>query len=209
MEGVLMKTLNVIDDEIEKREIEKFELLTKSINETQSSLSDKEKFQFDSLWSYYCNCLEEIQNRNILKKQIDANLIIQIGTFNRKLLISFSLLVMFSLVGIFGDFEFNKLIYIFSLCICYLIYGKIQLQLNITENNIERKMIEYSVMDIKHNLSLKHIHQPRYQTEYLESCYKLYGGASDVDKAKFEKYKDLHFTYVTNDLLKIVKGYAK
>ncbi len=194
-----------LDEEIERRENEKFKALESQIEDKKKNLNIVEKKEFDRLWSFYCNNLEEIQNRTyqITKIRIEETTLAK--ELRNKIYVFFPIALAIYITNYFLNTETNSLVItIFALAI-YFFYILIKKDIQVSIKNIEEKIHLSAISEIRHTLSLKSMFNIKYEREYIEAYSKLYGGAEEKEKLNYEKYKNLHFTYVSDALIKLTK----
>jgi len=196
-----------INDEIEKREQEKFQSLSTDVQVQIESLNRIEKKEFDKLWSFYTRNLEEIEvKRNLIiktrKEAYDFS-----KTTSKQIKILWIFFVGMYIVEFFL-LEENRFLYyltsvlIFGMC---LLFAKLRFEIQLAQLIGVEKLYENSERELRHNMHLKGIFNIKYEKEYLDASGKLYGGAVEADKENFSKYSELHFTYVSKELLDLVR----
>ena len=133
-----------LDEEIERREKERFEALEKQVEEAQKNFSAKEKKEFDNLWSFYCNNLDEIQNRTNQISRVRAEETILAKDFSKKMYVFFLSALAIYIANYFLSSEKNSMpIEIFALAI-YFVSVKNKSDVQIASKNIEEK-IHFSI----------------------------------------------------------------
>ena len=194
-----------IDEEIEKREKEKFEVLEKQVEDAQNNFNDAEKNEFDNLWKFYCTNLEGIEYREMLITQIRN----EEKTLEKELIKKIYVIVLSAIMICIADYFIStdrnsSTFAIFGLAICF-VYLKIQNDIKVSGKNIEEKIYDNAISEIRHTLSLNSMFNIKYEREYLEAFNKLHGGSTEKEKENYEKYTNLHFTHVSDELIKLTK----
>lgn len=194
-----------IDEEIEKREKEKFEALERRVEEAQKKFNTAEKKEYERLWSFYCNSLEEIANKTCLIKEIKNEETTSTKELSKKNYVIVLSAILIWIADFFIGIEKNSsTIAIFVLAICF-VYLKIRNDIQLSSKNIEEKIHDNAISEIRHTLSLNSMFNIKYEREYIEAFCNLYGGSTEKEKEAYEKYINLHFTHVSDTLIKLTK----
>jgi hypothetical protein len=194
-----------LDEEIERRESEKFKALESQTEEIQKNLNAVEKKEFERLWSFYCNNLEEIQNRTHQITQIRIEEATLEKESKNKIYVLFPIAFAIYITDYFLSIENNFLVTTIFAVLIYFFYILITKEIQVASKNIEVKIHSNVISQIRHSLSLKSMFNIKYEREYIEAYSKLYGGSEENEKQNYEKYKNLHFTYVSDALIKLTK----
>jgi len=194
-----------IDEEIEKREKEKFEVLEKQVEDAQNNFNAAEKKEFERLWSFYCDSLNAIENRQIEITEVKNEKASLTKELNRKnfILLAFTIAINAADYFFINNNDYIPLILLIT--IAYFVYVQIKNDIQVTSKNIEEKIHESAVSSIRHTLSLNSMFSIKYEREYLAAFSKLHGGSTENEKENYEKYKNLHFTHVIDKLIKLTK----
>jgi hypothetical protein len=194
-----------LDAEIELREKERFEALEKQVEEAQKNFSAKEKKEFDSLWSFYCNNLDEIQNRTNQITRVRDEEAILAKDLTKKMYVFFLSAFVIYISNYFFSSDNNSIAIAILAIAIFFVSVKIKNDIQVASKNIEEKLHASAICDLRHTLSLRSMFNIKYEQEYIEACRNLYGGATEKEKKTYEKYKNLHFTYVSDALIKLTK----
>lgn len=194
-----------IDEEIEKRENEKFEVLEKQVEDAQNNFNAAEKIEFERLWSFYCNCLNEIEYRQIQIIEVKNEKASLTKELKRKnfILLAFTIAINAADYFVINNNDYIPLIFLIT--VTYFVYVQIKNDIQVTSKNIEEKIHESAVSSIRHTLSLNSMSNIKYEREYLAAFSKLHGGSTENEKENYEKYNNLHFTHLSDKLIKLTK----
>jgi hypothetical protein len=194
-----------IDEEIEKREKEKFEVLEKQVEDAQNNFNAAEKKEFERLWDFYCNSLNEIEYRQIQITEVKNEKASLNKELNRKNFILLAFTIAINAADYFFINNNDYIPLIFLITVTYFVYVQIKNDIQVTSKNIEEKIHESAVSSIRHTLSLNSMSSIKYEREYLAAFSKLHGGSTENEKENYEKYNNLHFTHVSDKLIKLTK----
>jgi hypothetical protein len=199
-----------LDEEIERRENERFKALESHNEERKKNFNVAEKKEFDRLWSFYCNNLDKICDRTHQITEIRIEEITLAKELKSKIYVFFLIVFAAYITEYFLNTENNSLpIAIFALA-AYFFYILIRKEIKVAIKNIEEKIHSSVISEIRHTLSLNSMPLIKYEREYIEAFNKLlHGGSAEKEKEKenanHEKYTNLHFTYASDALIKLTK----
>ena len=194
-----------LDEEIEKREKEKFEVLEKQVEDAQKNFNATEKKEFERIWSFYCNSLNEIEYRQIQIAEAKNEKAYLAKELSKKIYVIVLSAILIWIVDYFISIEKNSSTIAILVLAIYFIYLKIQNDIKISSKNIEEKIHDSAISEIRHTLSLNGMSSIKYEREYLAAFSKLHGGSTEKEKETYEKYSNLHFTHVSDELIKLTK----
>ena len=194
-----------LDEEIEIRENEKYEVLEKQVQEEQNNFNAIEKKEFQRLWSFYCNNLNEIENRKYQIKKLREEEKNIVKELSKQSYVIFLVAITVYIAEYFFSIDKNNTTNLMLVFAMYFVYLKIKIDIEKSNKKIEEKIHGSVISEIRHELYLNKIFNIKYQSEYLEANNKLHGGSTDKEKDNYEKYNNLHFTYVSEALIKLTK----
>jgi Ca2+/Na+ antiporter len=194
-----------LDEEIEIRENEKYEVLEKQVQEEQNNFNAIEKKEFQRLWSFYCNNLNEIENRKYQIKKLREEEKNIVKELSKQSYVIFLIAIAVYVAEYFLSIDKNNTTNLMLVLAMYFVYLKIKIDIEESNKKIEEKIHESVISEIRHELYLNKIFSIKYQSEYLEANNKLHEGSTDKEKDNYEKYNNLHFTYVSEALIKLTK----
>jgi hypothetical protein len=134
-----------IDEEIERREKEKFEVLEKQVEDAQNNFNAAEKKEFERLWSFYCDSLNAIENRQIEITEVKNEKASLTKELNRKnfILLAFTIAINAADYFFINNNDYIPLILLIT--IAYFVYVQIKNDIQVTSKNIEdSKETEYA-----------------------------------------------------------------
>lgn len=198
-----METKSVLELEIQRKDEEKFLTLVDQVQKTQAELTVNERKEFEKLWRIYCNSLNEIATIRNDIENLHESIASRDKSSMRKIWYVLCAAVVLKLIFLSGEFETSIL---FLVCASYFFYEKITLALNKSQIKSELVIFESFIRQIRLNLSFLGIYGIKFENEYIKASNNLLRNSSEVIKKIYEEYNNLHFTYVSNELLKIVKS---
>ena len=171
-----------IDEEIERREKEKFEVLEKQVEDARNNFNAAEKKEFERLWSFYCNNLNAIEYRQIEITEVKNEKASLNKELNRKNFILLAFTIAINAADYFYIKNNDYIPLIFLITVTYFVYVQIKNDIQVTSKNIEEKIHESAVSSIRHTLSLNSMFSIKYEREYLAAFSKLHGVQQKMKK---------------------------